>query len=70
MYNSTQEEEYMTQKIITHTNKRPKNSTQKTPLQIIEEKYGKEPAVTSDLAIRKYLESKGYKSLSKLIANE
>lgn len=40
---------------------------QKTTLQIIEKKYGKEPAVKSDVEIRRYLNKKGYKALSKLI---
>lgn len=40
---------------------------QKTPLQIIEKKYGKEPVVQSDSEIRIYFQNKGLKSLSKLI---
>ena len=40
---------------------------QKTPVQIIEENFGKGPQVKSDKKIRIYLESKGYKSLSELI---
>jgi hypothetical protein len=43
------------------------NKKQKTPLQIIEKKYGKEPAVKSDNEIRVYLDRKGHKALSKLI---
>lgn len=43
---------------------------QKTPLQIIEKKYGKEPKVQSDTNIKTYLNKKGYKSLSKLIEAE
>lgn len=41
--------------------------TKKTPLKVIEEKYGKEHIVGSDKEIIKYLNQKGYKSLSKLI---
>ena len=40
---------------------------QKLPLEIIEQKFGKERPVKSDVKIRAYLDSKGFKSLSKLI---
>lgn len=48
-------------------NKKQNTTSQKTPLQIIEKRYGKGPSVTSDAKIRVYLDSKGHKSLSKLI---
>lgn len=40
---------------------------QKPPFKIVEEKFGKEHTVKSDAQIKAYLNSKGYKSLSKLI---
>ena len=40
---------------------------QKLPLEIVKEKFGEEPPVKSDIKIKAYLNSKGYKSLSKLI---
>lgn len=40
---------------------------QKLPFEIIEQKFGKDLQVNSDKKIKIYLNSKGYKSLSKLI---
>jgi hypothetical protein len=40
---------------------------QKLPLEIIEEKFGKERPLKSDVKIKAYFNSKGYKSLSRLI---
>ena len=39
----------------------------KSLLEVIESKYGKEPSVTSSSEIKAFLGKKGYKSLSKLI---